>query len=243
MALVFIKEVRPGVRLGLWRMDEAPEQLLLCYPHLRGLELTARYVGRQKEILCTRALLAEMTGDERLHIDHAESGQPLVEGWHVSISHTKGYAALMLSREMAVGVDIEYRSARIVKIASHFIRPDEMASVAAPTAPETGSQAATSSSEEEVLRMLMLWCAKETLYKLHCADKLGYFEMRQTTRPPRFPAEGGDAEADVLITLENMKRGEPVAVHACLTPHYCLTWATATTPSRKDGQPRTTACS
>ena len=157
MALIYIKDVGEGVRIGLWRMDEEPELLLDRYPHLRRLSCPYKNVGRQKEFLCVRALLMEMTGDEALCIGHEESGRPVVEGWQVSISHTRGYAVLMLSRTKAVGVDIEYRSDRIAKIASHFIRPDETAG--------------------NVEQMLVLWCAKETLYKLHSGDNLHYFDM------------------------------------------------------------------
>lgn len=194
MALISIEEVCKGVRLGLWRMEEEPEELLSGFPHLRLLEMPYKYPARKKEFLCVRALLLAMTGDPKLRIDHAESGQPIVEGWQVSISHTKGYAVLMLSKEKAVGVDIEYRSDRVAKIASHYIRPDEMA--------ETTEQ------------MLVLWCAKETLYKLHSDDNLAYFDMRAVA-----PPDGNE------LKLENMKRSKQVTVHVIPAPDYILTWA------------------
>jgi len=175
-------------------MEEKPEELLSGFPHLRLLEMPYKYPARQKEFLCVRALLLTMTGDPTLRIEHAESGRPIVKGWQVSISHTKGYAALMLSKEKAVGVDIEYRSDRVAKIASHYIRPDEMA--------DTTEQ------------MLVLWCAKETLYKLHSDDNLAYFDMR-TVAPP----DGNE------LKLENMKRSKQVTVHVIPAPDYILTWA------------------
>ena len=194
MALISIEEVCKGVRLGLWRMEEEPEELLSGFPHLRLLEMPYKYPARQKEFLCVRALLLTMTGDPTLRIEHAESGRPIVKGWQVSISHTKGYAALMLSKEKAVGVDIEYRSDRVAKIASHYIRPDEMA--------DTTEQ------------MLVLWCAKETLYKLHSDDNLAYFDMRAVA-----PPDGNE------LKLENMKRSKQVNVHVIPAPDYILTWA------------------
>jgi hypothetical protein len=36
MAVVNIREVYPGVSLGLWQMDEEVEQLLEQYPHLQA---------------------------------------------------------------------------------------------------------------------------------------------------------------------------------------------------------------
>ena len=208
MALISIEEVCEGVRLGLWRMDEEPEELLAHFPFLRRLECPYKHSGRRKEFYSVRALLLAMSGDPSLRIDHQESGRPVIvgdckspgkdgtdgTGWQVSISHTKGYAALMLSCDKAVGVDIEYRSDRVAKIASHYIRPDEKA--------ETTEQ------------MLVLWCAKETLYKLHSDDRLEYFEMRASMPP----------HGDTLM-LENMKRGQQVKVHVTSAPDYVLTWA------------------
>ena len=36
MAVVNIREVYPGVSLGLWQMDETVEQLFEQYPHLQA---------------------------------------------------------------------------------------------------------------------------------------------------------------------------------------------------------------
>lgn len=218
MALIYINDVCSDVRIGLWRMDEEADELFDRYPHLRQLEMPFKNTGRQKEFLCVRALLMEMTGDDALHIDHLESGRPVIcrglqisdnmqipyNKWQVSISHTRGYAVLMLSRTKVVGVDIEYCSDRITKIASHFIRPDEMV--------------------ETVEQMLILWCAKETLYKLHSEDNLHYFDMRQVS-VAQSDLMGENMCDDREVTLENMKRGELVTIHVTLTPEYVLTWA------------------
>lgn len=208
MALVSVSDIGGDVRLGLWRMDEEPGELLELCPCLRLLDMPFTSLARQKEFLCVRALLVAMTGDEALRIEHNADGRPVAAGWQLSVSHTRGYAALMLSRKHAVGVDIEYRSDRIVRIASHFIRSDEEAV----TADE----------------MLALWCAKETLYKLHSDDHLQYAEMRLLGRM-ELPAFVGDgrmpASQPGLITIENMKRGATVNVHVEATSEYLLTWA------------------
>lgn len=45
MAVVNIREVYPGVSLGLWQMDEGVEQLFEQYPHLQAYRssLEAKY--------------------------------------------------------------------------------------------------------------------------------------------------------------------------------------------------------
>ena len=164
MPIAEIRDITPHTRLGLWRMDETPQELKARFPHLAALESPFKHEGRQKEFYSVRALLALMTGDEQLRISYEESGKPLVEGWNISISHTKGFAALILSRIEPVAVDIEQQSARVDNIASRYIRPDEDA--------DTND------------RKLTVWSAKETLYKLHSEDDLQFFEMRVTEWHP-----------------------------------------------------------
>ena len=164
MPLIEVRPITRSVRLGLWRMTETPAELLWHYPSLQPLwaEVSSRYrsEARQMERLSAHALLAEMTGRSNLAIGHASSGRPLVDGYELSISHTRGYAALMLSDGERVAVDIEQRSDRVKRIAHKFIRSDETA--------------------ESVDDMLAVWSAKETIYKLYSEDELQYHEMQTT---------------------------------------------------------------
>lgn len=113
----------------------------------------------EKEILAVRALLYEMTHEESSkRISHEPSGKPLLKGYFISISHTKGYAAVIMSKTRNVAVDIEYVSDRVSKIVDKFIRSDE------------------DSSTIEV--QLKNWCAKETVYKYFSEEDLQYSEMR-----------------------------------------------------------------
>ena len=159
MAVVNIREVYPGVSLGLWQMDEEVEQLFEQYPHLQAyrssLEAKYKQEGRKLEFLAIRALMYEMlkaNGASKGLLSHAgdithnEAGKPLFRGYHISVSHTKGYAALILSRNQEVAVDIEYFSDRVERISSKFLRKDEKA--------------------VDQDSMLVHWCAKETVYKL-----------------------------------------------------------------------------
>lgn len=93
-----------------------------------------------------------------VHLEHLPSGKPKLEGWHISISHTRGYAAILLSRCWNVGIDIEYSSDRVSRIASRFLRADEQ--------------------PQNTAEQLAIWSAKETLYKLFSDDQLSFHEMR-----------------------------------------------------------------
>ena len=199
MPLIEVRQLSAHTRMGLWRMDETPARLYALYPHLQQLPMPYQNEGRQKEYLCVRALLAVMTGRENLLIDHLPSGKPVVEGYHVSISHTRGYAVLILSNAENVAVDIEYRSDRVGRIAHKFIRPDEPCTT--------------------LDDMLLVWSAKETLYKLHSDDNLDYFEMRSS------------AHHNGRIPVENMKQQKVVSISYEFTDDYVLTFTTEALPA------------
>ena len=209
MAVVNIREVYPGVSLGLWQMDESPEQLFDLYPHLlpyrSSLDDKYKNDGRKLEFLAIRALMYEM-----LRVNGASKGllynageftpngqeTPLFRGYHVSISHTKGYAALILSKKSEVAVDIEYMSDRVERIASKFLRKDERA--------------------DSLDSKLVHWCAKETVFKLFSEENLLFEEMR---------VKPFDTMSDWACDVENLKSGKTARVDFELAMDFVLTYS------------------
>lgn len=209
MAVVNIREVYPGVSLGLWQMDESPEQLFDLYPHLlpyrSSLDDKYKNDGRKLEFLAIRALMYEMlrvNGASKGLLSHAGDfthngqGKPLFRGYHVSISHTKGYAALIMSKKSEVAVDIEYMSDRVERIASKFLRKDERA--------------------DSLDAKLVHWCAKETVFKLFSEDNLLFEDMR---------VKPFDTMADWACDVENLKSGKTARVDFELAMDFVLTYS------------------
>lgn len=129
-------------------------------------------------------------------IGHAASGQPLLRGYHVGVTHTKGYAALMLSKSCDVACDIEHFSDRVERIKSKFLRKDEKA--------------------DDLDSLLVHWCSKETVYKLFPEDNLQFSQMR---------VGPFSTMSDWACEVENMKRGEKVRVDFEVTMQFVLTYA------------------
>ena len=209
MAVVNIRDVYPGVSLGLWQMDESPEQLFDLYPHLlpyrSSLDDKYKNDGRKLEFLAIRALMYEMlrvNGASKGLLSHAGDfthngqGKPLFRGYHVSISHTKGYAALILSKKSEVAVDIEYMSDRVERIASKFLRKDERA--------------------DSLDSKLVHWCAKETVFKLFSEENLLFEEMR---------VKPFDTMSDWACDVENLKSGKTARVDFELAMDFVLTYS------------------
>jgi hypothetical protein len=199
MPLIRIDSIGENARLALWKMSERVEEL----PHPNHIDLTAfRSASRLKEKLTTYALIKELTGLDSLELSYASSGKPLLDGFEISISHTIGWAVVVLSRNTPVAVDIEYRSDRVTRITDRFIRADE--------------------DKSSVDIQLINWSAKETMYKLFSEEQLQFHEMRlqQFT-----PSNAGK------IRVEDLKYPKTIEVEYILNADYVLTWALFHNPS------------
>ena len=115
-----------GPLWGIWKIEESSEVLLSLLrnreEYLPQLELI-RAEQRRREWLACRVLLQELTGGPAC-IAYRPNGAPYLSGssLHISISHTKGYAAVLLQNRPAAGIDIEYHSGRVSKIRSRFMK-------------------------------------------------------------------------------------------------------------------------
>ena len=114
-------------------------------------------LGRQEERKGANELLSKIL-EKEVKITHDENGKPVIQDYNISISHSKGYLAILLSKALRVGIDIEYWSERIQKIAKRFLHKDE-----------------NYTTTED---LLITWCAKEAVYKLFSEEHLGYQDMK-----------------------------------------------------------------
>lgn len=161
---------------GLWKIEESSDQLLSMMEN--GEVYHAELINmhnehRRQEWLAVRLLLQHLLG-RFTRIAYHDNGAPFLpsESFQISISHTKGYVAVIVSNQQ-VGIDIEYRSDRILKVRSHFMTKEEDAAI---------------DSEHEKDHLLIYWCAKETLYKMVGSAKAGFADLHVC--PFAFATEG-----------------------------------------------------
>lgn len=168
--LLSIRHISEDTILGLWRIEPQPS-----------------LSSRQNERLAVQQLLAQMLETDDAVIEHLPNGKPTLDGWHISVSHTRGYAAVILSRWQDVGIDIEYTSDRVARIATRFLRNDEQ--------------------PQGIAELLAVWSAKETLYKLFSEDQLTFQEMRitPTNEPGRLKGENLKRDISVSVAVETTK--------------------------------------
>lgn len=213
--MISIENVSKQVILAQLRGDFTAEELIASHPFLANFKegIYAKYKAerRRYEVLTERLLLHKLfcqdsekvlSATKKHHccvvLGHNTNGSPrLSNGYNISISHTKGCVAVIVSPCQRVSIDVEYISERVNRITSKFIRDDEEA----PT----------------LLHKLLHWCAKETIYKLYSADDLGLKDIRLLSI-------NGDEESGE-ITAENIKAHEQTAIKYRVADSIVMTYS------------------
>lgn len=199
-----------SVLWGIWKIEETQDELYSCLPHPESIRRKVEELKtecRQTERLAVRVLLYKILKEQK-EILYYPSGRPyLPEGsWNMSISHTGGYAALLLSRTKEAGIDIERYGERISRVVSRFVREDEL------LVPYKGT---------DRWAMLLHWSAKETLFK--CMDRKGIDFKEHFRIFPFVPEKEGCFPAQEYFTKAHKK----YTVHYLLDSEFVLTWCIA----------------
>lgn len=195
MPQLSVEKINPHTTLLVWKITETEEQLKSQLPESVLETITNKNYkseSRRLEVMATYALLISYLRKPSVIINHNTNGQPLLDGFYISISHTNGYACVLLSTQKVVAIDIEYRSDKIERIRSKFLRSDE---------PFTSIE-----------DLLLVWSAKETLYKYFSEDDLMYNEMKV------------ESISDSFLSMINLKTNEKKMVSYLSTPDYVLTY-------------------
>lgn len=186
MPLVFIKDIDTDTRLGLWKIADELHADEVC-PQMVCEELKRKCARRQKENAAVYALLHAMTGRKDLVIGHNTDGKPTLDGYIISVSHTIGYASIIMSKTRNVAVDVEYRNDRVFRIVDKFLTKQETALLSgllqtkdaiSKTSDIASHDNSNVESHDAQTALLLCWCAKETIYKYFSEEKLMFDEMQ-----------------------------------------------------------------
>ncbi|MCC8187461.1 MAG: 4'-phosphopantetheinyl transferase superfamily protein [Bacteroides sp.] len=205
---LWLKQQGEDYRLGVWKIEETPERLFsLLPPNPVYEEQLARIhsAHRKTEWLAVRVLLSVLT-DIHTHIHYYPSGRPYLNdlSWQISISHTHGYVAVLLSRYLRPGIDIEQYGTRIRKIAKRFMHAEEVVSWY---------------QETDIWSLLLHWSAKEAMFK--CLDTEGV-DFREHLRISPFEVlQTGQFDAMEFRTQD--KHQFTISYH--LSPDFVMTWS------------------
>ena len=206
--LIQKKSTAEGALIGIWHIVETENQLLsfLKHPEKWIHEISPiTHSEKRCEKLAVRVLLNELTGEEK-SIDYHPNGQPYLSdhSFNISISHTKNYACIILHSTQAVGIDIEIKTPRAAQIQQRFLSPDEYL---------------LANQTPGFVVPLLLWTAKEALYKLISDPALDFVNQIQVTNIKI---------SEQIITASIATIDQPITLFFTIDPDFVLTYVCTT---------------
>lgn len=205
---LFLQHKEEDFQWGIWKVEETEEELLACFSDKATFrEQLSQFKAphRRIEWLAVRVLLAHLMGCEPL-VAYMSNGRPylLDSQYSLSISHTKGYVAVLLSSSSSlVGIDIEQTGERVRKVAHKFVGPDEVIN------PYDGS---------DIWSLLLHWSAKESMFK--CLDTPEVDFIQHLHIHPFQLQSSGAFQAHETRTASS----HTFEVHYLLHPDFVLTY-------------------
>jgi 4'-phosphopantetheinyl transferase len=205
---VFLKtEILPDCHLGVWEITEDYDTLysMVDLATVEKAKLDSfKNISRKVEWLSVRALVKTMLGKDTRILYNAEN-KPFVRGntHNISISHSNNLTAVLISKDKRVGIDLEFMTGKISKVADKFINEKE---------------SITSDPEMNKYHLYLHWCAKEAMYKI--LDKQDINFRDGLTIAPFIPGEHGFMNGQVL----NGSGEENLELEYLQHDNYALVW-------------------
>jgi len=165
MAIAYWHRVDDNTEFALWKIEEEATELynkLQLDSHEKAYFEKISKSKRHLHWLGTRVLLRTMLRtDEYIDCKVDVHGKPYLVNlpYHISFSHSFNYAAVMLSRNAPVGIDIELVKEKVERIAEKFMRPAEMNFI---------------EEAHKIEHLYVCWCAKEAIYKCYGQKEVSF---------------------------------------------------------------------
>ena len=206
---LFLQDKTNDTQWAVWKVEESLEALLALLPDARRVcceqELLQFASERRKiEWLSVRVLLYFMLKEDK-QIGYSSEGKPFLtdDSFFISISHTKGYVAVILNPKTPVGIDIEQYGQRVHRVSDRYIRPDEQVE---------------SYQEDLTWGLLLYWSAKETIFKrMENADA----DLRKLRLAHFIPQVEGTFQVQEFVTQQQ----KLYTVGYRIEPDFVLTWS------------------
>ena len=183
----------PNYTIAIWKITETLEELLQLSHAISTADFNTE--KRKKEWLVSRLLLNEI--NPNCSISYNPFGAPeLNNGSFISISHSKGLVAIIISQQQ-VGLDIEEISEKTLRVSSKFILKNNLEDLTAEKA-------------------TLIWCCKEAIYKWHQKGEVDF--IADIKLHPFENMEKGEISAkfrDTQLILHYQKIHNHYLVYVC----------------------------
>ncbi|MFO7868285.1 MAG: hypothetical protein R6U95_03180 [Bacteroidales bacterium] len=156
--------------------------------------------SRKKEFLSVRKLLQNLFPSHNNQITYTQTGKPTCNNYHISISHSKSYVAVICSTKQPVSVDIEEFRPVIARTAPKFMSLHEQKHFT------------------DIFSQTLVWSAKEVLYKLYEASANFTKDYSITQN------EKKNQHGNLIGRVSTKKIDKTIKIQYFRTHNFILTW-------------------
>ena len=184
--------------IQLWveeKPSEIPQQFLSVLSSHEQEELQKiPNTNRQLEYVMPRYMLRELLNNSYSEINYDSNGKPSIKNQSISISHSRHYVAVIVGKNKNVAVDVEEYREQVMNVAHKFVLPEEK------------------NDFYSLEDLILLWSAKETLFKLtNATPDFKKFRVKKTDKSLLGEVLGDGVTKSIKMSYF---RGEK----------YCLVW-------------------
>ncbi|HVG42158.1 MAG TPA: 4'-phosphopantetheinyl transferase superfamily protein [Chitinophagaceae bacterium] len=157
MPLFFQLDIDTSTKLAVWNIEEEANFFLQYVPVHREI----RHPHKHLQHLAGRYLLLHLFPQFPIElIKIADTSKPYLENeaYHFSISHCADFAAVIVSTEKRVGVDIEVTTPKLEKIKNRFSSSTEIEDLKKEFINRNHPKSSTQ-------QLTLLWSCKEAIFK------------------------------------------------------------------------------
>ncbi|HEY0055502.1 MAG TPA: 4'-phosphopantetheinyl transferase superfamily protein [Pedobacter sp.] len=165
MAIAYHKILNEETEFGIWKIEESADDLisqLQLRDHEKQIIDGLNNGKRNLHWLSTRVLLRKLLNtSEYIDCKVDEHGKPYLPDspYHISFSHSFDYAAVIISKNKPVGIDIEIIKDKIERVSKKFLVESELNFI---------------DDENRIKHLYVCWCAKEAIYKLQGKSNVSF---------------------------------------------------------------------
>jgi phosphopantetheinyl transferase len=192
-----------NAQLLVWEITESVAELQLLLVGDYQSELETKVSDKRKlEFLAVRVALKALLGQETAVI-YDEAGKPMLEDnvFHISVSHSGRWIAVMAHPSDFVGLDIEIPTDKIQKLCKRFLSETEQIEL---------------SGCLNIKQLQLAWSAKEALYKIIGKEAVDFANQLRIL-PFEVKSEGE-------ISAEHVPTGKSYQLHYIQQPAYTLVY-------------------
>ena len=149
---------------GFWNITEDEKFFVEEFKILEKIPASLTHETKRLEFAAVRGLLKSLLAVWQLQYNGMLKdvfGKPFLAGQslHISLSHSFPYVAAVVHRANSVGIDLEQRKSKLLRIAPRVLNKRELADAG-----------------DDITKHCIYWCAKEALVKIHGKKDLTFAE-------------------------------------------------------------------